>query len=40
MEVLTYDQIAFILLEMSALFLTGGLLWFTTPFRKRNNPGG
>ena len=39
MEVLTYDQIAFILLEMSALFLTGGLLWFTTPFRKRNNPG-
>ncbi len=39
MEVLTYDQIAFILLEISALFLTGGLLWFTTPFRKRNNPG-
>ena len=39
MEALSYDQIAFILIEGAALILTGGLLWFTTPFRKRNNPG-
>ena len=36
MELLTYDQIAYIFIEISALFLAVGLLWFTTPFRKRN----
>lgn len=35
MEVLSYDRIAFILIEVSALFLTVGLIWFTAPFRKR-----
>ncbi len=34
-----YEIIAFILLEMFSIFLTGGLIWFTTPFRKRKLPG-